>query len=316
MLSLIPDPRTPIPVIAGPTASGKTAIATVLASLASVEFVSADSRQIYRGLDIGTAKPTAAERAAAPYHGLDLVEPDERYSAGRFAREAAEWIAGIRARGRLPLIVGGTGFYLKALFEGLFEEPHLDPGARAALRRELAGRDSIELERWAKRLDPAWMGGGRQRAQRVIEVALLTGRRLSDLHAEAAAATPRFRPVTFLVTLPRPELHRRIERRAVAMLEAGLVEETRSVLRRGVGPDAPGLSGVGYRQCVDHILGRLPRSELAAAIVTATRRYAKRQETWFRHQLKGPARRLDGTGSPQALARELLAGYRAACESE
>lgn len=302
-----------IPVITGPTASGKTAVATALAVLLPIEIVSADSRQVYAGLDVGTAKPSPKERAAAPYHGLDLVSPTERYSAGRYAREARGWIEGILRRGRLPVVVGGTGFYLRALFEGLFEEPAMDERRRAALGALLDGRDAAELERWAGRLDPGFRGGGRQRAQRVIEVALLTGWRLTALHAAAPASPPAWRPLYFVVRVPRAELRARIARRVDAMLASGLVEETRGLLAAGIPADAPGLTGVGYRECVAFITGRIGADALAAAITAATTRYAKRQETWFRHQLAGNAIELDGGRPAQALAQDVLAGYRAAC---
>lgn len=290
---------------------GKTRVAAALAALAPIEIVSADSRQIYRGLDIGTAKPSAAERAAAPYHGLDLVSPAERYSAGRFAADAAGWIAGIDSRGRQPVVVGGTGFYLRALFEGLFEEPPLEPERRLRLRAVLAALPGDALTRWARRLDAGFRGGGRQRASRAAEVALLSGRPLSEL--QAAPARPTGLPPWYAVLgLPRETLAARIQERTRRMLEAGLVQEVRSLLVAGLAPDAPGLTGLGYREVVTHLAGDLPAAELPAAIAAATRHYAKRQDTWFRHQLKGPALRLDASAEPEALAREVLAGYRAA----
>lgn len=301
-----------IPVLVGPTGIGKTRVAAELARFTPVEIVSADSRQIYRGLDIGTAKPEASDRAAAPYHGLDLVEPAERYAAGRFAREAEGWIAGIIGRDRLPLIVGGTGFYLRALFEGLFEEPALDPARRARLREALARQPRAELARWASRLDPGFRGGGAQRAARAVEVALLAGRALSALQRDAPSRTPIYRPWYALLTLPRPVLAARIADRAGAMLARGWVAEVRALLDAGVPPSAPGMSAVGYREVLAHLAGRLHAAGLAAAIAAVTRRYAKRQDTWFRHQLHRPVRRFDAARPPEALAREVLAGYRAA----
>lgn len=298
-------------VIAGPTAVGKTAVATALASLENIEIVSADSRQVYRGLDIGTAKPTQRERSAAPYHGLDLIAPAERYSAGRFARDAEQWIRDIRARGRLPVVVGGTGFYLRALFEGLFDEPDLDEPRRERLRAALGTLAADERERWAKRLDPGFGGGGSQRALRALEVALLSGAPLSELQKSEAPA-PAFHPWTARLELPREVLRARIAERAQAMIAAGLVDEVRAMLASGVSPDAPGLTGVGYAEAVQHLGGRLTTAQLGEAITTATRQYAKRQETWFRRQLTGPVLVLDASREPGALAREVLAGYRAA----
>jgi tRNA dimethylallyltransferase len=298
--------------VVGPTASGKTAVVTALAALTDIEIVSADSRQVYRGLDVGTAKPTAAERAAAPYHGLDLVAPTERYSAGRFAREATAWIAGARARGRLPVVVGGTGFYLRALFEGLFAEPAFDPARRDRLRTRLAAMPRDALERWAERLDPGFRGGGAQRAARAVEIALLSGRPLSALQRETPGAPGGGVPWYARIVLPRALLQARIAARAEAMTAGGIIAETERLLAAGVPPGAPGLSGVGYPETVAVLEGRLPRADLAAAITAATRRYAKRQETWFRHQLRGPVLELDGREAAGALARTLLAAYRAA----
>jgi tRNA dimethylallyltransferase len=296
----------------GPTGAGKTALATALSRLLPVEIVSADSRQAYRGLAIGTAAPSAADLAAAPYHGVGFVDPRERYSAGRFARDAAEWIAAIAARSRTPLVVGGTGFYLRALFDGLFEEPQLDPQRRARLGGWLRGLSGAEALRWARRLDPLFGGGGAQRACRAIEIAVLAGRTLSTLQAERPPATPGFRPWYAVLTLDRAALHERIARRTRAMLEAGWIEEVRRVLAEGVPPDAPGLLAVGYREIVAHLDGRLTARATEETIVQSTRRYAKRQDTWFRHQLRGPLVRLDAAEAPAALAQALLAGYRAA----
>lgn len=302
-----------VPVITGPTASGKTAVALEIAQLAPVEIVAADSRTVYRGLDIATAKPTPAEREAVPHHGLDIAAPTERYSAGRFAQDAAGWIDAIAARGRLPVVVGGTGFYLRALFEGLFEEPELDEETRAALGGVLSAMTDPDLVRWARRLDPEFKeGGGRQRASRAIEVALLSGKPLSTLHKETPARPPAHRAFYARLDVPRAELARRIARRAQAMLAAGLLDEVRRQLDAGVPADAPGLTGVGYREAVAVVQGRMKQEALAEAIAASTRQYAKRQDTWFRHQLPAPVLVLDGTQPAAALARAVLSGYRAA----
>ncbi len=296
-------PRRVVPVIVGPTAVGKTAVAEALAEHWPVTVISADSRQVYRGLDIGTAKPSPAVLKRVPHLGIDVVDPGERYSAGRFARDAARWICEVPAD-RKPLVVGGTGFYVRALADGLFREPPMEPERRNRLRTWLTGVEPIAA--WAVRLDPQYTGGGRQRAARAVEVALLSGRPLSwwQEHAKAEGVIA---PWYVRLAVPRPVLNRRIEARVRRMLAAGIVEEVRSVLSRGLPPEAPGLDAVGYREVVRHLAGELPATELVAAIVTATRRYAKRQETWFRNQLGGAALTLDATVGPREVARSIMA---------
>ncbi len=300
----------PVPVLVGPTAVGKPAVALALAAHWPLEVVSADSRQVYRRLDVGTAKPTRRERARVPHHGLDLVDPGERYSAGRFAREAAGWIAEVHARDRVAVVAGGTGLYVRALAEGLFLEPPLEPSARRALDAWLARLPGAELLRWARRLDPGFQGGGRQRAARVVEIALLTGRPLGRWQRDARAAAA-IRPWYVRLTVPRPVLHQRIDRRAEEMVQRGLVEEVAAVLAEGHAPDAPGLDGVGIREAVEYLHGRRPRESVAGAIATATRQYAKRQETWFRHQLHGDVLSLDASGPPGEVAAAIAAAWAA-----
>jgi len=293
-----------IPVIVGPTAVGKTAVALALAGHLPLEVISADSRQIYQRLDIGTAKPSRKERARVTHHGLDVVEPGTRYSAGRFARDGASWIEGTRNRAKLPVVVGGTGLYIRALAEGLFHEPELDPAKRRSLDAFAARLEPLELLRWAGRLDPGFKGGGRQRAARAIEVALLTGRPLTHWQ-EAARARGAIRPWYVVLTVPRQVLHQRIARRAEEMMRRGLIEEVAAVLAEGHPPAAPGLDGVGIREAVEYLHGRRARDTVANAIAVSTRQYAKRQETWFRHQLAGDVVTLDATRPPEKLAANI-----------
>ena len=293
-----------VPVLVGPTAVGKTAVALALAAHWPLEVLSADSRQIYRRLDIGTAKPTRRERARLPHHGLDVVEPGTRYSAGHFARDAECWIRDIRNRGRLPVVVGGTGLYVRALAEGLFREPALDPARRRSLDAFTARLEPLELLRWAGRLDPGFRGGGRQRAARAIEVALLTGRSLSWWQT-AAQAQGLIRPWYVVLTVPRPVLHHRIVCRAEEMVRRGLIEEVAAVLAEGHPANAPGLDGIGVREAVEYLHGHRPRDSVAEAIAVSTRQYAKRQETWFRHQLRGSVLTLDASRTPEKLAAEI-----------
>lgn len=305
--------RPLVPVIVGPTGVGKTAVAAALAALQPITVISADARQVYRGLDIGTAKPAAAILARVPHLGIDLVEPGQRYSAGQFARDAAGWLEQAQRDGRRAVVVGGTGFYVRALAEGLFHEPPLDAAERERMRAWTGGLESGVLARWAARLDRAYRGGGRQRAARALEVALLTGRSLSWWQREARAGGV-MRPWYIHLTLPREALRRRIAERVAGMLAAGLVAETRGILARGVAADAAGFDAIGYREVAAMLAGRLPEAQLGEAIARVTSQYAKRQETWFRNQLRretGDGRRetmvwpLDATEPPETLARHI-----------
>ncbi|MBA3553845.1 MAG: tRNA (adenosine(37)-N6)-dimethylallyltransferase MiaA [Gemmatimonadales bacterium] len=299
-----------VPVLVGPTAVGKTAVALALSAHWPLEVVSADSRQVYRRLDVGTAKPTRKERARVQHHGLDVVDPGERYSAGHFARDAAGWVAEVRNRGKLPLVVGGTGLYVRALAEGLFREPPLDPARRRSLDAFTARLEPLELLRWAGRLDPGFKAGGRQRAARAIEVALLTGRPLS--HWQAAARDGGvIDPWYIVLTVPRPVLHQRIAARAEEMMRRGLIEEVAAVLAEGHRPDSPGLDGVGIREAVEYLHGQRPRESVAGAVATSTRQYAKRQQTWFRHQLGAPVLTLDASRGPERVAADIVEQWKA-----
>lgn len=297
-----------VPVVVGPTAVGKTAVALALATVWPLEIISADSRQVYRRLDIGTAKPSRKERARVPHHGLDLVDPGSRYSAGHFARDAEGWLGDIRSRGRMPVVVGGTGLYVRALAEGLFREPALDAARRRSLDAFTARLEPLELLRWAGRLDPGFRGGGRQRAARAIEVALLTGRPLSYWQHQARARGA-IDPWYIVLTVPRPVLQQRIARRAQEMVRRGLIEEVASVLAEGHAPAAPGLDGIGIREAVEYLHGQRPRESVADAIAVSTRQYAKRQQTWFRHQLDGAVLTFDATRPPDRVAAEIAEAW-------
>jgi tRNA dimethylallyltransferase len=283
---------------------GKTAVALALSAHWPHEIISADSRQVYRRLDIGTAKPSRKERARVPHHGVDIIEPGARYSAGHFARDAVAWLADIRRRDKLAIVVGGTGLYVRALADGLFTEPALDPARRRSLDALTARLEPIELLRWASRLDPGFEGGGRQRAARAIEVALLSGRPLSYWQ-QAARSQGTLDPWYIVLTVPRPVLHQRIARRAEEMVRRGLIEEVAAVLAEGHEPDSPGLDGIGVREAVEYLHGKRARNTVAEAISLSTRQYAKRQQTWFRHQLGADVICLDATRPPEKLAVEI-----------
>ncbi len=292
-----------IPVIVGPTAVGKTAVVAALARHWCMTVISADSRQVYRGLDIGTAKPSPDLLKRVPHLGLDLIEPGQRYSAGRFARDATRWMRELNGD-RRTLVVGGTGFYIRALADGLFKEPPMDAATRKRFRIWAAGASG--LGRWAARLDRAYHGGGRQRAARTVEVALLTGRALSWWQ-QRAKREGAMHPWYVRLTVPRAFLHARISQRVHQMLDAGLVAEVEGLLGRGVDAGAAGLDGVGYREVVRHLQGDLSFDGLAEKIAASTRQYAKRQETWFRHQVTGDAVvNLDATTSPEDLAEQIV----------
>jgi tRNA dimethylallyltransferase len=271
-----------IPVVCGPTAAGKTRLALWLAERADVTIVSADSRQLYRGFDIGTAKPTPAERRAVPHCGVDVLDPTQRASAAWWADRADEWIREALAQGRAPLVVGGTGLYLRALFASLFEEPPLDDDRRVALQRELSAYPTETLRRWVHELDPVRESLGRTQLLRALEIALLSGHRVSDLHRE------RNRPARwsarYLVVDPGPELSTRIESRVGAMMADGWREEVRRLIA-AVPADAPAWNATGYRTIRQLEKGELAEGDAVRRVVVETRQYAKRQRTWFRHQL-------------------------------
>jgi tRNA dimethylallyltransferase len=278
---------TPAVLLMGPTASGKTAVALELAARLPVEIVSVDSAQVYRGMDVGTAKPDAATRSRVRHHLLDLIDPDQAYSAARFRVDALAAIAGVRARGRIPLLVGGTMLYFKALREGLSDLPPADAAVRArldaraadegwpALHAELAHVDPVT----AARLDPA----DSQRIQRALEVYALSGRPISALRG--ARRSPAEAGFVSLALIPqdRAELHRRIAIRFDAMLAAGLVDELAGLRRRfRLDASMPSMRCVGYRQAWQFIDGDGDCDALRERGAAATRQFARRQLTWLR----------------------------------
>jgi tRNA dimethylallyltransferase len=276
------DEHSLIPVICGPTAAGKSAIASWIARQRPATIIVADSRQIYRRFDIGTAKPSRRERADLPHRGVDLVEPTERYSAAAWAHDADRWIDEAIVEGRLPLVVGGTGFYLRALFDPLFEEPAMDHDRRDRLQHALARLSLVDLKRWTSLLDPERAHLGRSQLLRAIEVALLTGRRLSALHREQAR--PARRAARYLVVDPGPSLADRTAARLDAMLAGGWVDEVKMLIDE-VPEDAPAWKATGYRVVRDYVRGVVDLARAREAILIETRQYAKRQRTWLRHQL-------------------------------
>lgn len=269
-------------VIVGPTAAGKSALALRLATEVQASIISADSRQAYRGFDIGTAKASVTEQSAVPHFGLDVVAPDQRFSAAQWAEKTVQWVGEIQTAGRSPLIVGGTGFYLRALFDPFVEVPPMDGARRNALAAVLENFPGAELHRWCNALDPSRAHLGRTQQLRAIETALLLGRRLSDLHRSSARA-PMLAP-RYLLVDPGRSLAERVEHRVRQMLEAGWLAEVER-LATNVPSDAPAWGATGYRDLRRALAGEITLDEAERRIVVATRQYAKRQRTWFRNQL-------------------------------
>ena len=284
-MSAVPSGPLRCLCLAGPTAAGKTAAALAIAQALPVEIVSVDSALVYRGMDIGTAKPSAGERAQVPHHLIDLIEPTEAWSAAQFIAEARRLVGEIRARGRLPLLVGGTMLYFKALLDGLDEMPPADAAVRAALDAEAAANGWPALHAELARVDPATAArlppGDAQRIQRALEVFRLTGRPISSFH-RARGPAPDTPPLLSLEPASRAWLHERIAQRFMQMLDAGFVDEVRALRARGdLHPALPSMRCVGYRQAWEALdaddLAALPERGIAA-----TRQLAKRQLTWLR----------------------------------
>ncbi len=277
----------PLLVIAGPTAAGKTALALELAEHLPIEVISADSRQVYRGLDIGTAKPTRAERKRAPHHLVDIIDPDESFSAHRFAHMARAAIVDIESRGARPVLVGGTGFYIQALLTGspLGAAPP-DPDLRSRLTRQLEAEGPEPLIRRLRAIAPDRAAAidlnNPRRLIRALEIAE------SQSHQATRPVQPRTTPIpAYVLGLEvEPEiLAKRIAKRTEQMFKSGLLDEARHLRDRGYDPSLPALTGVGYAEALAHLDGRLTLPEAIERTTIRTRQYARRQRTWFRHQL-------------------------------
>jgi tRNA dimethylallyltransferase len=274
----------PLCCVVGPTAAGKSALAMALAEARQLAIISADSRQVYCGFDIGTAKPTPAERARVSHFGVDIVAPTERYSAHRWAASAEQWMQQAHEAGTSPVVVGGTGLYIRALVQPLDPVPTLDEQRRAALAPWLAALPLWELQRWCTQLDPSRAHLGRTQLVRAVETALLDGTRLSDRLGQSE--TPA-RPVRYLVVDPGAALAPRIAGRVQAMLAAGFIEEVERLVTE-IPADAPAWNASGYGVMRAAVEGTMSRSAAIERVIIETRQYAKRQRTWFRHQLPVP----------------------------
>ena len=297
------DGSVPLRIIVGPTAAGKSSLALAIARESNGVIVSADSRQIYRGFDIGTAKPSAEEREAVEHKGIDVADPIERWSAARFAAEADGWINRARSEGRDAVVVGGTGFWISALVAPLAAVPNLDEAARDALHTEFAGRSNEELRAWCMELDPDLAHLGPAQWRRAIEVALLTGRRLTDWHRDAPPSPPR--SVRYLLVDPGAGLDERIAGRVDEMFARGWSDEVRG-LSSSVPETAAAWKACGYERLREAVSTGVPEADVRDDIVRETRQYARRQRTWFRKQLKhGPVRSIDSSRADAlSIARE------------
>ncbi len=325
-------------VLAGPTATGKSELAVLLAERLGGEIISADSRQAYRGLRIGTAAPSPEQLARVPHHGVGFLAPSDRYGAGRFSELAREWMADIGSRGLVPIIAGGTGFFLRTVWQPLFGEPELDTGLRRDLERALSALPPECLAAWARRLDPDLARRlphlDPQRSLRAIEVALLTGKPLSWWHAEATdtceggtaytceggaaderegSDTEGLRPealapnASVFVLELEADVHRaRIRTRAEHLLDSGWTDEVRALLDAAPDLDAPAFSSIGYRHVANLLGGELSREEALERVCHDTWQYARRQRTWCRHQLPPQAVRLDAERPSGELADRIV----------
>lgn len=300
--------------ITGATATGKTSVAIDVARRIGGEIISLDSRQIYLGMDIGTAKATPEQRAAVPHHCLDLLSPSERYNAGRFADDARRWIGEIAARGKVPILVGGTGFFLRALTHPMFAEPVLEPARKEQLKQYLNRKSREELLQWLGHLDPKGTAGlgpqaGRQRMARMIEMVLLTGHPLQWWQHRTVAGAP-VRILTVVLELDRAMLYERINQRVHQMIDQGLVEEVRGLLARGYDEHTPAMKTTGYLELLPYLRGECSLASAIDAIQRATRRYARRQVTWFRHQLAQPVVRVDAARPHEEVVQLIVEEWR------
>lgn len=273
-------------LVLGPTGSGKSSLAIRIALACNGEVINCDSQQVYRGLDIGTAKVPLDERQGVPHHLIDVAEPDEVFSAGEYARRARAVLAEVTSRGRLPIVCGGTGFYVRALLEGLFEGPVRDEALRDRLNRVETKHPGF-VHRLLRRLDPASArrihANDTQKAVRAVEVSLAARAPMSSLFGQTEAPLEGYRITKIGLNPRRAQLYERINERCEQMFRKGLVEEVRGLLAHGYDRGAKALESIGYRQSMDLLEGRLESEQHALADVQMqTRRYAKRQMTWFR----------------------------------
>lgn len=286
--SLVTAGVRPLIVLVGPTAVGKSRVAVRVAQALGTEVLTADSRQVYRGMDIGTDKPAVEDRRDVPHRLIDLVEPDQPFNVGEFRRRAVTEIQRLHREGRVSLVVGGTGLYVRALTRGLWEGPAADWSLRERLEREARLHGAEHLHRELARVDPDLAARLHPhdlvKIIRALEVHHLLGRPLSDMHRAHAFSETLFSPLLIGLTREREALYRRIEARVDEQLAKGLVQETRHLLAEGYGPHLGSMKGLGYRQIAGYLAGDYDYEEAVRRLKRDTRRFAKRQMTWFRKE--------------------------------
>lgn len=297
-------------IILGPTASGKTAVSLELDRYFDIEVISADSRQIYKYLDIGTAKPSQEELSKVKHHFIDVLEPDETYSAGMFGEEAEDLVYDILNMHKMPIVVGGSGLYIEALCEGMFDEdePENKIQVRQALEEELESEGIDKLYSKLEKIDPKsaekYSDRNPRRILRALEYYKHTGEPLSEAH-ERKHVTRNFRNFYYGIDYPREELYERINKRAEEMWNSGLIDETKKILEMGYSPQLNSLNTVGYKEAIAYINGEMTEEEALEKMKQSTRRYAKRQITWFK--------RYDDVlwlnGSPKEMAQKIYENY-------
>lgn len=281
--------KDPVLVLAGPTAVGKTALSLGLAEHFGAEIISADSMQVYKGMDIGTAKVTPREQARVPHHMIDVADPALPYSVADYVGQAEPVLQDILARGRLPLITGGTGFYIQALLKGLdFSETRKDNTIRNCLQERMETEGPAALHRELAEKDPAAAAAihphNRKRLIRALEYFEETGQRISELNLKQQAQEGPYRTLYLVLNLPRELLYRRIEERVEQMFRAGLVEEVKALKAKGIPAESTAMQALGYKEVLAYLEGRCSREEAMARIKLGSRHYAKRQLTWFKRE--------------------------------
>jgi tRNA dimethylallyltransferase len=301
----------PLPVVLGPTGSGKSELAIRIALAVDGEIVNCDSLQIYRGFDVGTAKVPPADRHGVPHHLIDLIEPHQLFTAGEYSRIATAALREIARRYRMPVVVGGTGFYLRALLEGLSPGPPRDARVRARLQRREEERPG-SMHRILTRLDPAAAArihaNDKNKTMRALEVRLLEGKPIASLFARGRSGLSGFQPIKLGLDPPRELLYSALDARTARIFEQGLIAEVRGLLATGVAPGAKPFESLGYKQALEAVQGRIALEEALRSTQLETRRYAKRQLTWFR---KEPGVHwLQGFGGEAAVQAQALAVIR------